>query len=181
MRSRLFWKLFLLQLLAATAVLAGSLWVSRAYSLRGFAEFLDTREHERVQRIADEIAEAREHGTDLVQAFEAARPLPPVPPVPAVPPVPPVEPLPPEPEREGRPLHAPHFVIRKFAGEPPAPPLQLLDAQGRRIGGDHHPLPVEYEREPITVDDEVVGYLAWPKLPMPEHMEFAHKQARHVA
>src|SRR5688500_18779792 len=58
MRFTLFWKLFLLQLLAAATLLGGALAVTRLYTIRSFAEYLETRERERVQEIAAELVEA---------------------------------------------------------------------------------------------------------------------------
>ena len=148
MRSGLFWKLFLLQLLAAAAVLAGALSMSRAFSMRGFAEYVEAHQRERVEQIADEVAEAYEQTHDLPAAVEAVRALRP----------------------------------RRHHGEQGAPPLQLQDASGNYLGGDRRPLARERLREPISVDGQVIGYLAWPQLPThPEQAAFAHKQARHLA
>jgi len=68
MRFGLFWKLFLFQVLAAAAVLAGALAFSRTFSVHGFAEYLETRERVRVQEVAAQIAH-NYHG-DLLAASE---------------------------------------------------------------------------------------------------------------
>src|SRR5262245_5414971 len=67
---RLFWKFFLLQLLAITAVLAGVVATTRAYSVRGFAEFVEKREVERITLIAERLGDAYEHSFDLGEAWD---------------------------------------------------------------------------------------------------------------
>src|SRR6185295_4816765 len=130
MRSGLFWKLFLLQMLAAAAVLAGALFVTRVYSVRHFAEYLEAREREHVQMMAAEVAKAYANGGDLEQAavdahvlrFRRQRdgPMPEGPPPEGAPP-PDAEP--PRGPIEGR-----------------MPPLQLQDASGHYVRGDRRPL-----------------------------------------
>jgi len=164
MRSGLFWKLFLLQLLAVTAVLAGALAVSRAYSLRGFAELLELRERERVEQLAERLAEVYEDGGDLTRAWESvpalrdrARRRPPPPP-------------------EAGPHGHARLVMRHVP-----PPLQLQDAHGNYLRGERDMPPEGLLRVPIEADDEIVGYIAWPKAPRhPEQQEFAHKQLMHI-
>jgi len=163
---RLFWKLFLLQVLAVAAVLAGVLAVSRAYTVRGFAEFLEERDHERVEQLAERFEEALEDGDDLDRAWDS---------IPALRERPQrrLRPPPPDtgPHGHGR------IVMRRFG----APPLQLQDAQGNYLRGDAD-LPAEaLQREPIKFGDEVVGYLAWPRAPRhPQQLEFAHQQLKHI-
>lgn len=167
---RLFWKLFLLQLLAAAAVLAGVLAFSRAHSIRGFAEFLEQRERERVEQLAERLGEAYEHNFDLGAAWDE---------LPAVrreqrerrEPPPEVE------MRERRDGHHERVIVRKIV----RPPLQLQDADGGYLRGDRTLPPEDLLREPIESDDRVVGYLAWPKAPRhPEQAAFAHEQFMHM-
>jgi two-component system, OmpR family, sensor histidine kinase BaeS len=201
---RLFWKLFLLQLVAAAAVLAGALLLSRSYSVRGFAEYLEARERDRVHEFAAQLAAKVEEGQDLAAAFEALRaarhprPAPPAPPPPApeaaeapAPPASLAAPAPPDapraaPERPDTPRADPErrkrLVVRRHIEA--TPPLQLLDADGAFVSGDPRVLPPQRERqrEPIEVDGKVVGYLAWPPVPRhPAQEAFAHQQARHLA
>src|SRR5690349_25060800 len=67
---RLFWKLFLLQLLAASAVLAGVLMLSRSLTVQGFSSFLEARERERVEQLAEQISRAMEEGEELGGAWD---------------------------------------------------------------------------------------------------------------
>ena len=179
MRSGLFWKLFLLQLLAAGAVLAGTLTFLHTFSVRGFAEYLESRERGRVQEAAAQIAH-NWHG-DLLAASEGVlrdrRHRPPEGGGPGEGP----------PDRDAPPRDAP-----PPGAEPPGalhhhpgeglPPLQLQDAGGQWLRGDRREMPGERLREPIIVDGQTVGFLAWPRFPgYPEQAEFAHKQARHFA
>lgn len=163
MRSGLFWKLFVLQMVAAAAVLAGSLLVSRAYSMRHFGEYVEARQREHVQMLADEVAQAYLQTGDLAAAAESVRAL--------------------------RRRHHEHGGER--AGPAPArheirpgpmPPLQLQDAGGHYLRGDRRVLAEARLREPIEADGHVIGYLAWPRFPgYPEQREFARKQAHHIA
>jgi two-component system sensor histidine kinase BaeS len=174
MRSGLFWKLFLLQVLAASAVLAGALMLSRSFSVRGFADYLETRERERVQQVAGDLAQKVAEGGTLVEAFDALpRPRRPMHPMP------PPRPPPGEPRKFQR-----RFIVR-HGGD--IPPLQLQDPAGNYLAGDNLPPPDMGPephvrlREPIEVDGKVIGYLAWPRLPMhPEQAAFAHRQAQHL-
>ncbi|MGH8481387.1 MAG: hypothetical protein ACRES8_02870, partial [Nevskiaceae bacterium] len=162
---RLFWKLFLLQLLAVTAVLAGALMVSRAYSVRGFAEFVDQREHERIEQLAERLGEAYEESFDLGETWDE---------LPAVRRAQRLRPPPPDAEvrEEGR------VIVRRHITRPP---LQLQDADGRYLRGDRK-LPEHVARVPVESDGRVVGYLAWPRAPRhPEEAEFAHRQFKHLA
>src|SRR5690349_20705613 len=164
---RLFWKLFLLQLLAVAAVLAGALYVSRAYSLRGFAEFVEQRERVRIEELAERLGEAYEHNFDLGEAWDdlpAPRRAERMPP-------------PPPPEEEFA-EHDPHRVIvRRIV----RPPLQLQDADGKYLRGDPDLPPERSVRQPIESDGRIVGYLVRPeKRPDRDETEFAHKQARHL-
>ena len=165
---RLFWKLFLLQLLAASAVLAGVLLLTRSASVRGFAEFLEQREHDRIAQIADRLGEAYKESFDLEEAWES---------VPAVRrgrmrPPPPEEGIE---EKAGE----TRFVIRRHVARPP---LQLQDADGNYVRGERNLPPEHVVREPIESDGRVVGYLAWPRAPRhPDQLAFAHEQLKHMA
>jgi two-component system sensor histidine kinase BaeS len=198
MRSGLFWKLFLLQLLAATAVLAGALLLSRSFSVRGFAEFLETHQRERVQQVASEIAEAYPETGDVVEAARSVRAFRKRtrrhmdPPHPGPHPPPGGEGA----EREGmagehverieriekHPAGDRRIILRRHM-EAGIPPLQLQDVEGKFLLGDDRMLREERLREPITVDGNVVGYLAWPRFRgrHPEQAVFEHQQARHLA
>src|SRR5688572_33327200 len=68
---RLFWKLFWLQVLAGAAVIVCALVVSRAYSLSGFAEFLERHERERIEQLAERFEEALENGGELTRAWDS--------------------------------------------------------------------------------------------------------------
>src|SRR5690349_20316370 len=165
---RLFWKLFLLQLLAASAVLAGVLMLSRSLTVQGFSSFLEARERERVEQLAEQISRAMEEGEELGGAWdqiaqhrrvERFRP----------------------PEREDvetmTDFGGSRFVVRRHVSRPP---LQLQDADGRYLRGQRE-LPEDSLREPIEVFDHTVGYIAWPRAPRhPEQIEFAHQQLVHM-
>jgi len=71
MRSGLFWKLFLLQMLAAAAVLAGALFVTRVYSVRHFAEYLEDMGLKRIP-LALDIQEIRPGEAILVAQLRIA-------------------------------------------------------------------------------------------------------------
>ncbi|MGH8442102.1 MAG: ATP-binding protein [Nevskiaceae bacterium] len=156
---RLFWKLFLLQLLAITAVLAGVVATTRANSVRGFAEFVEKREVERIAQIAERLGEGYEHSFDLGEAWDelpaqqrgARRPPPPPP--------------------EG-------VVVRRHVVRAP---LQLQDAQGNYLRGERE-LPLDHAMKvPIESGGKLVGYLAWPRAPRgPDELEFAHTQFKHL-
>lgn len=209
MRSGLFWKLFLLQVLAATAVLAGALAVSRIYSVRSFTEYLEGRERAGVQRVAAEIAKAYAETGDLKHAAETAPGLrrrlfgrslrcagPECPPETRYPP--PGDPGAPDEHfflsvEEGPVGHGPPRVLHFRSGDEaeeggltvavdgPVPPLQLQDANGAYLRGRPGPMRRGH-REPITVDGRIVGYLAWARFPgHPEQAEFARKQAQRFA
>jgi two-component system sensor histidine kinase BaeS len=163
---RLFWKLFLLQLLAVTAVLAGALMVSRAYSLRGFAEFVEQRERARIEELAERLGESYEHSFDLGAAWDE---------LPAVRRAERLRPPPPPEAEDGS--HHKRVIVRRIA----RPPLQLQDADGKYLRGDPE-LPAGHTvRQPIESDGRVVGYLVRARKPVDhEEAEFAHQQAKHL-
>lgn len=169
---RLFWKLFLLQVLAVAAVLAGVLLVARAYSVRGFAEYIESRERERVEQLAGQLEELVAGGADLAEAWDA---------------VPALRNreermerrLRMDPPPDGGPPRERRVLVRRHMD---GPPLQLQDADEEPVRGEPHlPPPHLVLREPIEVDGRVVGYLAWPRAPRnPAQIEFAHKQLMHM-
>ena len=162
MRSGLFWKLFLLQVLAAATVLAGALAFSRTFSVRGFGEYVEARQRERAQEVAEQVAQ-NYHG-DLAAAAAG---------LPAFHPRRRPQPgdAPPPDEPEG---------MRRGPGEH-GPPLQLQDTAGHFVMGDEREHRTERIREAVTVDGKVVGYVAWPQFPLnPEQQAFAHRQAEHL-
>jgi two-component system sensor histidine kinase BaeS len=164
---RLFWKLFLLQLVAVTVVVGGALVVTRVHTQRGFAEFVEKREAERVAQIAERLGEVYEHSFDLGEAWDT---------LPALrraehrrlPEREVVEEI-----REGRRVMVQRQVLRA--------PLQLQDLDGQFVRGDPRMPPELMVRVPIESDGHVVGYLAWPKKPRhPEEDEFAERQLKHL-
>lgn len=164
---RLFWKLFLLQLLAVTAVLAGALWVSRAYSVRGFAEFAEARERARIAEMAERLGDAYRHNFDLAEAWDE---------LPAGRRVERLRPPPPAPEVEEAQGHH-RVIVRRLM----RPPLQLQDADGKYLRGDPDLPMADTVRQPVESDGRVVGYLVRPTHPVDaEEAEFAHRQARHL-
>jgi two-component system, OmpR family, sensor histidine kinase BaeS len=181
MRSRLFWKLFVLQMLAAATLIGGALAVTRMHSLRNFAAFVEKHDREQVRELADELAEAYARSGDLA---EAARSIPPLwrrlqPPLRHPPEetdehdeLEALEPPPPGEHRE-------HMRVVRL--HRPLLPLQLQDAAGQRVLGIPETLALDSEREPVTVEGKIVGYLARPPLHHPpEQLEFEHEQLRHL-
>ncbi len=161
MRIPLFWKLFAVQLLAAATLIAGVLLLARHQTAMSFSAYVEARERQRLEDLAERIAERYDERPDLRAAALAVpefrhrldvRP-----------------PRPPGQGREGRPLRT-----RLRA------PLSLLDADGRWIGGA--PLPpqgVGSLRTAIEAERGVVGYLLRPPLPAwvtPEEAGFARRQ-----
>ncbi|HEY1077517.1 MAG TPA: ATP-binding protein [Fontimonas sp.] len=159
MRIPLFWKLFAVQLLAAATLISGVLLLARHQTAMSFAAYVEARERQRLEDVAERIAERYGQNPDLraaaVEVPEFRHRL---------------DPRPSSRDREGRP---PRPRLRA--------PLSLLDAQGRWVGGA--PLPpdgAESLRTPIEGDRGVVGYLVRPPLPAwiaPEEAGFARRQA----
>lgn len=71
MRSGLFWKLFVLQVLAAGTVLAGALMVTRGLAVRTFGEYLESRERAQVRQLAEDLAEGWRTRHDLGAVVDA--------------------------------------------------------------------------------------------------------------
>lgn len=184
MRSPLFWKLFALQLSAASLLLALALMVSAEYSSRAFVAHLLEQERATVAAIAQELAVQYEKSEDLLEAAIASGHFPQtrrppehragVLPPPLMPPpddgMPPPMSGPPESQRElGRQTPA--------AKSEPAPPLQLLDVQGRPLIGDSGP--ERGERLAIRAQGELLGYLRWQHFPgLNQEATFKQNQMR---
>lgn len=159
MRIPLFWKLFAVQLLAAATLIAGVLLLARHQTAMSFSAYVEVRERQRLEDVAERIAERYAQHPDLITAAVAvpefrhrlnARPRPQ--------------------ERDGRP---PRPRLRA--------PLSLLDAQGQWIGGAPLPPPGAADlRTPIESEQGVIGYLVRPPLPewiAPEEAGFARSQS----
>jgi two-component system sensor histidine kinase BaeS len=163
---RLFWKLFLLQLLAVSAVLAGVLMITGAFSVRGISEVAQLRERERIEQLAERLGEAYKHSFDLGQAWDelpalrrATRPRP--------------APPPDEPALDGNTVIIKRHVSRT--------PLQLQDADGNFLRGEPQ-LPQHAQRVAVESDGRVVGFIAWPKAPKhTEETQFERQQLRHFS
>jgi two-component system sensor histidine kinase BaeS len=181
MRFGLFWKLFLLQMVAAAALLGGALAITREHSVRRFGEFVELHDREQVRELASELAKAYAQTPDLVKAAETVPLL-------------------------WRRLHAPRldgppphesFELRERPPDEPPPgergvrivhmrgepmlPLQLLDAGGEHVLGPREPVGPDGPREPVRVDGKVIGYIARaPLIRPPEQLLFARQQARYM-
>lgn len=159
MRIPLFWKLFAVQLVAAATLISGVLLLARQQTAMSFAAYVEARERQRLEDLAERIAERYAEHPDLSAAAIA---------------VPEfryrLDARPPLRERDDR--------LRRARLRAP---VSLLDAQGRWIGGA--PLPPIGNadlRTPIESDRGVIGYLARPPLPQwiaPEEAGFAQRQS----
>jgi two-component system sensor histidine kinase BaeS len=163
---RLFWKLFLLQRLGVSAVLAGVLATTRAFSVRGIAEVVQVRERERIEQLAERLGDAYGHSFDLGQAWDelpgarrGQRQRPP----------PPDEAM----------ADGGTVIIKRHVSRPP---LQLQDADGKVVRGDPN-LPAErVQRVEVRSDGRVVGFIAWPRAPQDsEESQFARQQLKHFS
>lgn len=151
MRSPLFWKLFALQLLAAAALLGGTLLVMSQYTTKSFSHYLQAREHDHLRQVASEIAEAYQRSGDLRAAVRETDPR--------------TKPRPPPGARPRR----------------PPPPLTIVDRDGQMIRGEPNALVSDALVEPILVDGVLVGRVQRPPLPLAEgdvDSAFAQRQAR---
>lgn len=197
MRSRLFWKLLGVQLLAFGLLLTGALAVMRWNTAHNFSAYLDATRRGNLKTDADRIAHAYERLHDLTEAantlprisgdpprtrerFRDDGPDRPPPEGPSAPPgqpdegtpgPPPVEPPnePPRPPAEARPNRGPL-------------PLQVQAPDHRIVAGSRRPIPEDdIWREPIVVNGETIGYLAQPVLgfrPAIAEEVFLHAQTR---
>lgn len=167
MRISLFWKLFAVQLVAAALLIGGVLLVIRHQTEASFSTYVEARERQRLEDVAERISEQYEQRQDLRAAALAVREF--------------------RRRVEVRIARPPRSEDRELEDErrlPPLPiraPLTLLDASGQRVAGA--PLPLELGeplRVPITSGETVVGYLARPPLPAwaaPEESRFKRRLA----
>ncbi|MDD3765271.1 MAG: ATP-binding protein [Nevskiales bacterium] len=177
MRSRLFWKLFGLQLLAAVVLVAGSLALMRMQTVQSFSAYVEARERARMRDAADRIAEAVAEGASLRDAAnEAFRPARHRRRDPA-----------PDPDFGFDAQSVPEGAPPPREDDPPPPrarmaPLSASDPEGRRVAGPRLPrLRGEPLREPIQIEGALVGYVLRPALPEwrpPEEAGFARRQSR---
>ncbi len=139
----LFWKLFAVQLLAAAMLVAGVLLLMRYQTATSFAAYVEARERQRLEEVADRIVDQYALAPDLATAAMSVR------------------------EFRRRALPPPRARLREDDRPRMAPgpraPLTLLDARGQWIGGA--PPPEASLRVPIADGDTVLGYVARPALP----------------
>ncbi|MFC4250923.1 ATP-binding protein [Sinimarinibacterium flocculans] len=150
----LFWKLFAVQLLAAAALLSGVLLLMRQQTATSFAAYVEAHERQRLEDVAERIADQHAQTGDLALAALSVRELRRralLPPPPA------------DAERRRRRLRA---------------PLTVLDADLRPVAGVPLP-PGEALRVPIVDDGVTLGYVARPPLPewiAPDEVGFWRRQ-----
>lgn len=174
MRSRLFWKLLGIQLLAFGLLLSGALAVMRWNTAHNFSAYLDATRRGNIKADADRIAHAYERLHDLTAAANS---------------IPRIGGEPPRPrEFSGRP--GPDFQPPDGPPGPPPEedqrrgrlPLQVQAPDHRIVAGSRRPIPEDdIWREPIIVGGETVGYLAQPVLgfkPVIAEDVFLHAQTR---
>lgn len=162
MRLSLFWKLFAVQLLAAATLVAGVLWLMRYQTATSFAAYVEARERQRLEevaeRIADQHAQSGDPAGDLAGAALAVREFR-------------LRALLPPPPHE----HARERRLHRLRA-----PLTLLDAQQRHVAGA--PLPDGGALRVPIVDGEVtLGYVARPPLPQwiaPDEAGFWKRQTQ---
>lgn len=167
MRISLFWKLFAVQLVAAALLIGGVLLVIRHQTEASFTTYVEARERQRLEDVAERISEQYEQRQDLRAAALAVREF--------------------RRRVEVRIARPSRNDDRENEDErrlPPLPiraPLTLLDASGQRVAGAPLPLePGEPLRVPITSGETIVGYLARPPLPAwaaPEESRFKRRLA----
>jgi two-component system, OmpR family, sensor histidine kinase BaeS len=140
----LFWKLFVVQLLAAATLVGGVLLLMRHQTATSFAAYVEARERQRLEEVAERIADQYAQAPDLAAAAMSVREFR-------------RRALPPRPRmRDGEEERArPRPSLRA--------PLTLLDAGGRWIAGA--PLPDAALRVVIVDGDTTLGYVARPALP----------------
>jgi two-component system sensor histidine kinase BaeS len=167
MRSRLFWKLFGLQLLAAAVLLGSALLVVRAYTAYNFSMYMESVERTRLHELAERIAQRYVVSHDLAQAADSLRPQGPLPEqaIDA-----PDDRAPPRPGQ--RPRHRP-------------PPLTVRDTGGIVVSGNTHPEPPQGSIEvPIEANGHRIGTLSQPRVQGPppfDQQRFAAQQLRSLA
>lgn len=166
MRISLFWKLFAVQLIAAAVLIGGVLLVIRHQTAESFAAYVEARERQRMEDVADRIAERYAQFPDLRSAALAVREF-----------------------RRRAELRAGRMgdgdgdvSMRPL---PLRAPLTLFDAQGAYVAGPPLPEgPGEPLRVAVRVGDSVVGYLVRPPLPAwaaPEEIGFRRRQSEILA
>ncbi|MEQ1439821.1 ATP-binding protein [Fontimonas sp. SYSU GA230001] len=167
MHMSLFWKLFAVQVLAAVTLLAGALLVVRQQTASSFSVYVEARERQRMEDVAERIAEQYAKTPDLRRAAESARELRRRP-----------RPWPPDERRDG--ARADGNLVPRVP--PLRAPLTVFDANGARVAGP--PLP-PLHREPLRVPIEsggaVVGHVVRPPVPnwiAPDEAGFAQRQSR---
>lgn len=167
MRISLFWKLFAVQLVAAALLIGGVLLVIRHQTEASFTTYVEARERQRLEDVAERISEQYVQRQDLRAAALAVREFRRR-----------VE------VRIGRPPRDDGHESEDERRLPPLPiraPLTLLDAGGQRVAGAPLPLALgEPLRVPITYGEAVIGYLARPPLPAwaaPEESRFKRRMA----
>ncbi len=162
MRISLFWKLFAVQLVAAAVLIGGALLVLRHQTAQSFATYVEARERQRMEDVAERIAERYAQWPDLKTAAAAVREF----------------------RRRADQRPAPGPGVHEDPRLPARPlraPLTLLDARGQRLAGA--PLPdaaAASLRVPVRVNDAVIGYLVRAPLPAwvaPEEAGFRQRQA----
>lgn len=155
MRMSLFWKLFVLQAAAAAALLLVVLWVLRAQTATSFAAYVEGRERQRLEDIAEQVAENYRVSNDLRQAALQVSELQP-------------------PVRE-------HSRARaRFRRAP----LTVLDARGHWVAGApiatraEPGMPIQV---PISVAGQMIGRISRPPMPVwvaPDELGFRDQQTR---
>lgn len=162
MRVSLFWKLFAVQLVAAAVLIGGVLLVIRHQTATSFAAYVEARERQRMEDVAERIAERYAQRQDLRSAALAVREL----------------------RRRGDARAARKDEAHDDEHMHPRPlraPLTLLDAQGAHVAGAVLPeVPGEPLRVAIRSGDAVIGYLVRPPLPAwaaPEEIGFRQRQS----
>ncbi|MES0872960.1 ATP-binding protein [Sinimarinibacterium thermocellulolyticum] len=140
----LFWKLFGVQVLSAATLVAGVLLLMRHQTATSFAAYVEARERQRLEEVAERIAEQYVQTGDLAVAARALREF----------------------RRRGA---LPPFTPAGERWREPRPhrlraPLTLLDARQQYLAGA--PLPDgEGLRVPIVDGEVTLGYVARPPLP----------------
>jgi two-component system, OmpR family, sensor histidine kinase BaeS len=157
----LFWKLFAVQLLAAAMLVGGVLLLMRYQTATSFAAYVEARERQRLEEVAERIADQYALAPDLAAAAMAVR--------------------------EFRRRTQPPLQPRARDDERPRParmlraPLTLLDISGNWVAGA--PPPDATLRVAITDGDTILGYVARPALPAwiaPDEAGFWKRQTQAV-
>ncbi len=150
MRSPLFWKLFVVQVVAALLLVGGALLTMRAHTVQSFSEYVELQLRAQMRDLADRIADGVANGDTLIMAardvFRESR-------------------------RAARQRDADGQPPPRAAPPPVGPqgraPLSVVDIEGRRIVGQERSSrsPGEPLREPIELEGQTIGYVMHPPLP----------------